>query len=253
MTAPDVSAASRYCDCMEDIKTRLGLIKNIVAGHSPLGSEGLDGEVVCLQLRRILEQIAFGSLLAHRDTYETAHNDLERVWRAKGLLERLGKIHSEFYPIPVAETRHRPMGVRNFEPLKEGFLTVEEFTFLYDTASGGIHTWNPFKQAERILNFEKSIAEWVQRIERLLALHLVRFANTQDVWLVQMDHPEDHKVHAFTAPAIDMEGAPATPEVQSTEPMLIVNEPDYRVSLSYSLPVQSISSTASIESLAQID
>jgi hypothetical protein len=67
-------AAIAYCNCMEDLKARLKLIRSVTEGHSPLGDEGLDGEVVCLLLRKVLEQIAFSSLVAHRQTYEKVHN-----------------------------------------------------------------------------------------------------------------------------------------------------------------------------------
>ncbi|MFN4025502.1 MAG: hypothetical protein ACK4MQ_11775 [Hyphomonas sp.] len=199
MSQSNPSAISRYCDCMEDLKARLALIKRMTEGYSPLGTEGLDGEVVCLQLRRILEQIAFGSLLAHRETYEAAHKDLEKVWRAKSLLSRLEQLHPDYYPLPLRETPDKPKGELNFEPIKDGFLTPDEFIFLYDTASSGIHTWNPFKVAARVINFERSIAEWIGRVQRLLSVHLVRFVGKDEVWLVQMQAGPEGKVHAYTA------------------------------------------------------
>jgi hypothetical protein len=198
-----------YCSCMEDVKARLKLVRSITQGHSPLGNEGLDGEVVCLLIRRILEQIAFGSLLAHRETYEAVHKDVERVWNAKRLIERLEKAHPDFYPKPVRVSPWRPLGVLNLDEVKRGYLTKEDFVFLYDTASDGVHTWNPFKSVERVLNFRISVSQWVQRIERLLDMHWVQFAGSPDVWLVQMDHPDDNRVHVFTAPAVAPEDAPA--------------------------------------------
>lgn len=197
------SAAVTYCNCMEDVKSRLKLIRAITEGHSPLGAEGLDGEVICLLLRKVLEQTAFSSLVAHRATYEAVHNDVGSIWRAKRLLERLEKLHPDFYPAPVRRGVSQHLGVQHhFEPVTDGFLTKDEFVFLYDTASNGIHTWNPFKEAERAINFQHPIAEWVVRIGALLDHHLVHFVGTKDLWLIQMDSPEDHKVHAFIAPMV---------------------------------------------------
>lgn len=188
---------------MEDVKQRLQMIKSITQGHSPLGSEGHDVEVVCLLLRRILEQIAFSSLVAHRATYEEMYNDVATIWSARRLVERLEKVHPEFFPRPVRRGVSPHSGIRHhFEPVHSGYLTRDEFEFLYHTASNGIHTWNPFKDAERVIKFERSIAEWVARIETLLEHHFVRFIGTHDLWLVQMDSPEDHKVHAFIAPMV---------------------------------------------------
>ena len=207
-------AAIAYCNCMEDVKARLVLIKQITEGHSPLGSEGLDGEVVCLLLRRVLEQIAFSSLVAHRETYETVYKDLGTVWRAKALIERMEKLHPDFYPSPVRPGVSQYLGVHHhFDPLNDGYLTKEDFVFLYNTASDGIHTWNPFKAAERILKFERPISEWVNRIMALLDYHLVHLVGTQDLWLIQMNSPEDNKVHAFTTNAVAELPKPPTVEV----------------------------------------
>lgn len=194
-------AAKIYCSCMEDAKARLALLRDITQGHSPLGSDGLDGEVVCLLLRRVVEQIAFGSLVAHKEIYEEAHSDLMTVWSAKRLISRLEKVHADFFPMPVKRGVSQDPNVQHhFEPITEGVLTKEELEFLYDKTSDGIHTWNPFKDAERVLNFERSIDEWVSRIEALLSHHVVRFLGTDEVWLIQMDSPEDHRVHAYVAP-----------------------------------------------------
>jgi hypothetical protein len=58
---------------MEDIKARLAIVKQIVRGRSPLRDEGLDGEIVCLMLRKVLEQIAFASLAAHSPEDHKVH------------------------------------------------------------------------------------------------------------------------------------------------------------------------------------
>lgn len=195
------AAASIYCSCMEDVKQRLQMIKSITQGYSPLGSEGHDGEVACLLLRRVIEQIAFSSLIAHRETYEEIHKDVSTVWSAKRLVSRLEKVHPEFFPSPVIRAVSPHRGIQHhFELRADGYLTKDELEFLYDVTSNGIHTWNPFKDAERVLDFQRSIAEWVARIEVLLDHHIVRFVGTKDLWLIQMDSPEDHKVHAFIAP-----------------------------------------------------
>ncbi len=103
---------------MEDVKQRLQMIKLITQGHSPLGSEGHDGEVVCLLLRRLLEQIAFSSLVAHRETYEDIYNDVGTIWHAKRLIERLEKIHPEFFPSPVRRSVSSHPGIHpHFEPV----------------------------------------------------------------------------------------------------------------------------------------
>jgi hypothetical protein len=227
------AAAVRYCNCMEDVKARIEVIVRIVNGYSPFGDEGLDAEVVCLHLRRIMEQIAFGSLLAHQEVYESAYNDIDRIWRAKALLDRLGQIHPSFYPVPIMLGEPKIESVHNFIAIQDGFLTREDFTFLYDVASGGLHSSNPFKVDGPLIDFDRPVSEWVQRIQRLLAYHFVSFAGTDEVWIVQMDNPADHKVHAFIGQPI---GQPSPALTLPPERTMIRDEPNFRLSVSYGLP-----------------
>lgn len=202
-----------YLTAMEDIKARLLIVMQITEGRSPLGDEGLDGEIVCLLLRRVLEQIAFASLAAHKDAYSAVHSDADHTWRAKRLLERLGEIHPKFWPMAVRpSSKPQAEGHHHFEQVSD-YLTQDEFIFLYNVASGGLHTWNPYKRDPRVLNFERSIAEWVQRIIALLDMHWIQLLGSDESWLIQMDGPEDHKVHAFKAQPVNPEEAP--PHIQA--------------------------------------
>lgn len=197
-----------YLRSMEDIKARLLIVKRITQGFQPLEGDGLNGEIVCLMLRKVLEQIAFASLAAHKDAYTAVHSDADYTWRAKRLLERLAEIHPNFYPLPLRRSAAASVPDYHHFDNVEDFLTQDEFVFLYDTASGGLHTWNPYKSGPRVLDFKRSIAEWVQRIERLLDTHFVRFLGSTDSWLIQMDNAEDHKVHGYKTMEVDPESSP---------------------------------------------
>ena len=207
-TAPPVDPIQVYLTAMEDIKARLLIVKQIIAGRSPLEDEGLDGEIVCLMLRKVLEQIAFASLAAHKDAYSAVHSDADYTWRAKRLLERLVQIHPKFWPLAVRpSTKPQPEGHHHFDTVDD-HLTQDDFVFLYDTTSGALHTWNPYKDGPRVLNFKRSIADWVERIIALLNMHWIQLLGSDESWLIQMDSPEDHKVHAFKAQAVNPEDAP---------------------------------------------
>lgn len=149
-----------------------------------------------MHLRKLLEQIAFASLSAHKQAYAKVHNDFETHWNPKRLLTKLEKIHPDYYPKPVAFANEDSRGVKHFADVAEGFLSKSDFVFLYDKCSAVLHTWNPFRTDARVVDFEHSIQEWVRRIQRLLNEHWIRLVGTDDVWLVQMSAP-DGKVHAY--------------------------------------------------------
>lgn len=159
MSAPIVL----YCNCMEDVKRRLAVVRAIGSGHSLLGREDFDGEVAGLHLRKSLELIAFSSLVAHKDAYAQAHEDFSSHWSAKRLLSKMEKIHPDFYPKPVAFSQSDSRGVKQLVDVNEGFLSREEFVFLYDKCSEVLHTWNPFRSKP---------CQWlVERAQPLLPIH----------------------------------------------------------------------------------
>jgi hypothetical protein len=198
-TSAETSPPVAYCNCMDDIKQRLNKVDRILIGHSPMKHEGLDAEVVCLLIRKSLEQLAFSSLIAHKEAYVDVYNDFSKTWRAKQLLDRLKTVHPEFYPRPVRFSEDATPPVKHLLDAPDGFLTQEEFVFLYDCCSQAIHTWNPFTPGPRVIDTQRPLTEWVNRIKTLLDLHYVRLAGEQGVWVVQMNHPVDGKVHAFPA------------------------------------------------------
>jgi hypothetical protein len=186
-----------YCNCMEQVKRRLRLIRLATTGGIRTGDEGADAEFACLQVRRALELTAFATLAANRERYSEIRADVENEWRAKRILDRLKQLHQDFYPVPVSPNRIGP-GRWHFSEITDGYLTQDEFVELYDKCSDALHEWNPFRPGHRHIDFRLSIAEWSARIERLLDFHHVRLVDQDDVLLVRLTDPADGKAHVLT-------------------------------------------------------
>lgn len=58
-----------YCSCMEEVKLRVSVIQAVVEKGLTVGREDFDVELVCVQLRKTLELIAFASLTASQARY----------------------------------------------------------------------------------------------------------------------------------------------------------------------------------------
>ena len=196
MTTTDADKLA-YCSCMEQIKRRLGIINSLTSRRVTTGDEGADGEFCCLQIRKVLEQLAFASLAASRARYAEVHKKFDREWRAKQILERLRDLHPDFYPVALFPSPNGP-GRWHFDRLSEGYLTESDFVFLYDKCSSAIHDWNPFTSDERVIQLERPISEWAERVEKLLLYHSVRLIDQSDVLVVQL-YDEAGKAHVFTA------------------------------------------------------
>ena len=90
----------RYLNLMEDVKRRIGTVEKVVLQGWSLGSESADYEVVCINLRKILEIIAFAAMVANKAVYEKRHVRFASHWKAKAILEEMEKLNPAFYPVP---------------------------------------------------------------------------------------------------------------------------------------------------------
>ena len=185
MTSTTEADKRAYCRCMEQVKRRLRLLSAITEGKASVGDLSADGEFACLQIRKILEQVAFASLAASRSHYAKRRPNIEKEWSAKRIIQTLEKVHPDFYPRPVSSTRTGPKRV-HFEPLTSGFLTKDELVFLYDKCSEAIHDWNPFREGPRVVQLKRPIDEWAVRIVRLLSYHYIRLLGEEDLLLVEL-------------------------------------------------------------------
>ncbi len=191
--------AKMYCGLMEDVKNRVALVRRFTSGEVHLGSEQFAYECVSVQLRKVLELIAFASLCANKEKYAEAHSGFAKHWKAKLLLEAIERLHPGFYPRPMQPPVVRPDGTKHLDQVAEGFLTQPEFVVLYDKCSEVIHTRNPFSTSEPRIDFVYSVDRWLDKIMKLLQLHLMVLAGRPEVWLVSMHEPSDGHVHAYIA------------------------------------------------------
>jgi hypothetical protein len=186
-----------YQALMEAVKVRIAVLRRLTTGALSIGEERLTWEFAALQLRMVLEQIAFASLCANKDAYAAIHENFAEHWKAARILEELARVHPGFYPQPVRLDHIKETGVRHFA-LVDGYLTQEEFIRLYDVCSQAIHTANPFGDLSPI-DFGLSVAEWVTRIQTLLDTHVIRLLGVPELWLVQMSAGPGRRVQVAVA------------------------------------------------------
>jgi len=195
-----MSDTSKYLACMESIKLRLGLVNDVVNKKLMPGiEERFAYEFVSLNLRKILELIAFSSLIANKDVYAKAHEKYTLHWKADKMLDALENLHPNFYPRPIELDSTNSEGVMHFRDVTDEFLTKEDFRGLYDTCSEVIHEWNPYTEKDRIINFGHPVLHWIRKIHTLLRIHYVRMIGKQELWIVYMDYPLDGRVHIMAA------------------------------------------------------
>jgi hypothetical protein len=184
-----------YINCMEEARLRVNFVKELPARNGSTSFQAIDQELVFLQLRKILELIAFASLTANKAKYNAAYKKLTTVWNAKELLRNLEKINPEFYPLPVQHPQVQPDGTKHCAAVDE-FLTKDDFVSLYDVASTFLHVGNPFSTAKPVITMRYNVRQWLERIQALLKLHVVRLVDG-NLWIVQI--PEQGPVKMWLA------------------------------------------------------
>jgi hypothetical protein len=119
-----------YAALMEEVKIRLTAIEASISGGFAL-QNGLIREFCFLQLRMICELIALGCLTAHGDIEATTK--LRKEWSANLIIERLGALHSTFYPSPPHRTETGLVGINS------GYLTKAELLDLVGQCGDVLH------------------------------------------------------------------------------------------------------------------
>ncbi|PDO51313.1 hypothetical protein AWE29_25325, partial [Escherichia coli] len=176
----------KYLKIMFECQKRLETLHALSSGR-------IDGiyfqvliEMEALQLRKLLELIAFSSLISHEKAYEKVTKKIDGVWKAKNIFKELEKINPNFYPVPISGVTKT-----GWTKLTGGFLTKKQFIKLYDECSKHIHVRNPYRVRENSLGFHKKVPEYLSRIETLLLKHIVSLAGNEELLLVDVPHYED--------------------------------------------------------------
>jgi hypothetical protein len=190
------TALDRYCNCMEEIRHRLGIVASLGEHKISTGTKETDIELAFLQLRKSLEVLAFASLIANKDKYSIAHANFASHWKAKGMLECIEKLNPDFYPVPLELPKLLDTGVKHCDRIADGFITKPEFELLYDKSSEVLHSRNPFTTKDPVIKLVYSTKQWVERIQRLLAFHLVRLVD-EKIWMIHI--PNEGPVKGYAA------------------------------------------------------
>jgi len=133
----------RYFVELYGIKNRLTIIEKFIKLNITTGIVGLDVEFVCLQFRKLIEQISMLSLIAHVEEYSQIQSRFASQWNAKKILKEGETLNENFYPIP-AKINEDERGKFIDPILNTDFISKEDFFELYQICSNVIHAENPF-------------------------------------------------------------------------------------------------------------
>lgn len=185
----------KYCECMEQILHRVGLVINYIDKGETLGNQAFDYELIALNFRKILELIAFSSLVAHQEAYKESYKNAQKDWSAEKILSKIEDLNPDFYPQPRKRIIQSD-GTNHLDFVERDFLTRKEFKRLYKKCGEVLHVKNILLN-DQSYDFLLSPKEWLEKITALLDNHIVNILGTDEFWFVEM-RGADGRVHVYS-------------------------------------------------------
>ena len=180
-----VESLRLYCRLMEEIKARQKAIRLIV-GRSVTLCTKFNIESIYLQIRKILELIALGSLVANKKKYSEIHEKFQSHYNAKLIINDIEKINPKFYPRPIAIRKSDEPGVKdNWDDLRDNYLTKINFIKLYERCGSLMHSENPYGKSKNIDYYRNNVDISLKKITTLLNKHIVYLLDSK-IYLIQM-------------------------------------------------------------------
>jgi hypothetical protein len=188
-----------YLLVMEQIRRRLDASNRFVRTDGPASLDHPSIESAYLQLRKILELVAFGSLVANKQAFAKVYSKFAKMWHASELLKDLQRINPNFYPRPmVHEAPKSHDSPRHLVDRPMDYLTKEDFVELYGRVGELMHARNPYNTPLDYKAYHTAVDTWGRKIRDLLAVHIIQLIDSQNLWLVHMVDASDGRPHAYT-------------------------------------------------------
>lgn len=187
------SSQDQYRNLLMDIKRRTALIYAFNEGDTHAIYRITTIESSCLQIRKILELIAFGSLVANIEIYSKEYKKFATHWNAKFILKDMARINPEFYPHPIIQKPSIDTAIHSeWENIPElDYLTQSDFVDVYEKCGAILHAANPFGKQIDTLRYQNDIPIWCAKIINLLNAHTIRLVgDNKHVYLFQMGAKE---------------------------------------------------------------
>jgi hypothetical protein len=193
----DSAGIARYASLMKEIKLRVDVIWAFRSGRTHALYVPTTTESICLQIRKILELIAMGSLIANQKAYAQVYSNFAKSWNAKLLLRDLARVNPNFYPRAIVEVPSEVPGVTNDFQDRTDALTQDEFVKIYDKCGAMMHASNPFGSSLDFEYYKREVPAWIAKIMALLNSHVIRLIDDTRFFLIHMKEDADNEVHWY--------------------------------------------------------
>lgn len=222
----DLVSPQLYRDHMIEVKRRFRAIDRILGAKKPrtLTAE-FDDEFMWLQLRQIIELVAYSAIAADKERYAALRQEQDKNAdyrvdsKAAKVLKHLSQISPHFLPkslgvmVPLAD------GTKHFESGPE-VAVLERFLNIHDTAGQHLHAINPFNEEDvkdlklRIAAARQQIGTEASYLKGVLWDHAKvglqfqpgasprELKNAEQAWIVKFGAPDTDGIQMMLAKGI---------------------------------------------------
>lgn len=164
-----------YLNQLEEVKARLSFVK----AYSNEEKDRFLIELHALQLRKIIELVAFSLMAIHKVKYkeyrESASKDFKNDWNGRDIITSIMALNPDmFFRASEKEFSLQNDGTKQIQlkPEKDCY-TLKLLAKLYDRCGGILHVENPWKQSTKVDQFHKELPSIIRRLSSTLQDHVV--------------------------------------------------------------------------------
>lgn len=233
-------AHERYLATMIEVKRRLRAVIRILGAKKPrtVGEE-TDNEFMWLQVRKVLELVAFAGVSRDDARYARLRGDdpdpsqRGRRWRVDEVLSFVANTMHHFLPIPISSVHVMDDGRWSFDAEREQQI-LERFFEIYDRSTEHLHAPHPFGQEPLVRHLQLLAASRAQLVEDIDFLVGILWTHVRVVseprqeageppgagramaaWLVRFGPPDVDDVQMVLAEGVDRLGRAQEPSSDS--------------------------------------
>jgi len=186
-------AQDKYRLLLIEIKQRTRVVDAFISNQAHAIYVPTTIESACLQIRKILELIAFSSLIANHEKFSKQHEKFSKYWNASKMLIDMERVNLNFYPEPIIQRKSKQPGIEIVWDKRPGdYLTKEKFIKIYNKCGAILHSDNPFGSKVDFDYYQKILPVWRSEIVNLLNAHTIRLVDDTNIYLFQMGAAEEN-------------------------------------------------------------
>jgi hypothetical protein len=194
-------AQDKYRSLLIEIKRRTEVADSFIFHKAHAVYLATTVESACLQVRKILELIAFGSLVANLEEFSKQHEKFSKYWNASLMLKDMERVNPDFYPKPIIQRPCDEPGIHmKWDDRPDDYLTKEKFVKVYEKCGAILHSENPFGSKVDYNFYQSSLPVWRNEIVNLLNAHTIKLVGDINLYLFQMGSGKDNPSYNSFAP-----------------------------------------------------